>query len=69
MSMLQFDDDAARRSQRLSATPMNTVARDLTSSQSWVSIDEGDALARPYADGMFPAAVSTHAYECGAWRT
>src|SRR3954453_96109 len=112
MSMLQFDENAARRIQRLYSTPdvvqqraevlallaaqpgervldvgsgpgflvasladavgpsgavygvdqskpMNTVARDLTARQSWVSIDEGDALALPYADGRFDAAVST----------
>jgi ubiquinone/menaquinone biosynthesis C-methylase UbiE len=116
MSMLQFDDDAARRIQRVystpdvvhqraevlallaaqqgecvldvgsgpgflvasladavgpsgavhgldPSTPMNTVARDLTASQSWVIIDEGDALALPYADGLFDAAVSTQVYE------
>jgi arsenite methyltransferase len=116
MSMLQFDDDAARRIQRVystpdvvrqraevlallaaqpgervldvgsgpgflvasladavgpggavhgvdPSTPMNTVARGLTSGRSWVGIDEGDALALPYADGTFDAAVSTQVYE------
>jgi len=116
MSMLQFDDDAARRIHRVystpevvqqraevlallaaqpgervldvgsgpgflvasladavgpggavhgldPSTPMNTVARDLTASRSWVSIDDGDALALPYADGLFDAAVSTQVYE------
>ena len=41
---------------------MNIVARDLTARQSWVSIVEGDALALPYADGWFDAAVSTQVY-------
>src|SRR5690242_8008391 len=43
--------------------PMNAVARDLTSSRSWVGIAEGDALALPYAGGIFDAAVSTQVYE------
>jgi arsenite methyltransferase len=113
MSMLQFDDDAARRIQRVYSTPdviqqraevlalltaqpgervldigsgpgflvasladavgavhgldrsrpMNTVARDLTADWTWASIDEGDALASPYPDGTFDAAVSTQVYE------
>jgi len=45
------------------STPMNTVARDVTAGRSWVGIDEGDALALPYADGDFDAAVSTQVYE------
>ena len=116
MSMLQFDDDAARRIQRVYSTPdvvhqraevlallaaqpgervldigsgpgflvasladavgptgtvhgldpsapMNTIAREVTADRSWVSIDEGDALALPYAEGLFDAAVSTQVYE------
>jgi ubiquinone/menaquinone biosynthesis C-methylase UbiE len=116
MSMLQFDDDAARHIQRVYSTPdvvqqraevlallapqpgervldvgsgpgflvasladavgpggavhgldpsasMNAVARDVTTGRSWVGIDEGDALALPYADGDFDAAVSTQVYE------
>jgi arsenite methyltransferase len=116
MSMLQFDDDAARRIQRVYSTadvvqqraevlallavqpeervldvgsgpgylvasladavgpngavhgldqsmPMNTAARDLTADRPWVSIDEGDALALPYPDDTFDAAVSTQVYE------
>ena len=116
MSMLQFDDDSARRIQRVystsdvvqqrtevlalldaqpgervldvgsgpgylvasladavgpagavhgldPSTPMNTAARDLTADRPWVSIDEGDALALPYPDGTFDAAVSTQVYE------
>src|SRR3954447_26453693 len=45
------------------STPMNTVARGLPSGGSWVGIDEGDALALPYANGTFDAAVSTRVYE------
>ena len=30
---------------------------------AWVRIDEGDALALPYPDGAFDAAVSTQVYE------
>jgi arsenite methyltransferase len=116
MSTLQFDDDAARRIQRVYSTPdvvqqraevlallaaqpgecvldvgsgpgflvasladavgpggtvhgldqsmpMNAVARGLTASRSWVSIDEGDVLALPYADSVFDAAVSSQVYE------
>ena len=45
------------------STSMNAVARDVTAGRSWVGIDEGDALALPYADGHFDAAVSTQVYE------
>ena len=45
------------------STPMNTVARDLTADRPWVGIAEGDALALPYGDGSFDAAVSTQVYE------
>ena len=116
MSMLQFDEDAARQIQRIYSTPdvvrqraevlallaaqpgervldvgsgpgflvasladavgpggavhgldqsapMNAVARELLGTRPWVRIDEGDALALPYADGAFDAAVSTQVYE------
>jgi ubiquinone/menaquinone biosynthesis C-methylase UbiE len=116
MSMLQFDDSAARHIQRLYSTrdvvrqrarvldllaaqpgervldigsgpgflvasladavgaggavhgldqsaPMNAVARDQIASRPWASVDDGDALALPYADGSFDAAVSTQVYE------
>ena len=116
MSMLQFDEDAARHIQRVYSTPdvvqqraevlellaaqpgervldigsgpgflvasladavgpsgavhgldqsgpMNTVARDVIGTRPWVSIDEGDALALPYPDRAFDAAVSTQVYE------
>ena len=43
--------------------PMNTVARDMIGTRPWVSIDEGDALALPYPDRAFDAAVSTQVYE------
>jgi arsenite methyltransferase len=42
---------------------MNALARDLTADRPWVSIDEGDALALPYPDASFDAAVSTQVYE------
>ena len=45
------------------STPMNAVARDVTVIAPWVSIDEGDALALPYPDGAFDAAMSTQVYE------
>jgi arsenite methyltransferase len=116
MSMLQFDEDAARHIQRVYSTPdvvqqraevlallaarpgervldigsgpgllvasladavgpsgavhgldqsapMNAVARDMIGDRPWVSIGEGDALALPYPDGAFDAAVSTQVYE------
>src|SRR4051794_12439469 len=43
--------------------PMNAVARDLVGDRSWATIDDGDALALPYADGAFDAAVATQVYE------
>ncbi|MFC5994475.1 methyltransferase domain-containing protein [Pseudonocardia hispaniensis] len=46
-----------------SSASMNAVARELTSSRPWVSIDEGDATALPYPDAAFDAAVSTQVYE------
>ncbi|MEK6439626.1 methyltransferase domain-containing protein [Pseudonocardia sp. T1-2H] len=45
------------------SAPMNAVARGRTSRFPWVSVDEGDALALPYADATFDAAVSTQVYE------
>jgi arsenite methyltransferase len=42
---------------------MNAIARDVVGAQSWVGIDEGDALTLPYPDGAFDAAVSTQVYE------
>ena len=42
---------------------MNTTARDLTASQPWVSIDDGDALALPYPDDTFDAAAPAQVYE------
>ena len=42
---------------------MNAVARELTASRPWVSIDNGDALTLPYPDATFDAAVSTQVYE------
>lgn len=43
--------------------PMNTVARRVIGDRPWASIGEGDALALPYPDGAFDAAVSTQVYE------
>jgi arsenite methyltransferase len=45
------------------STAMNAVARELVASRPWVSIDVGDALALPYPDATFDAAVSTQVYE------
>ncbi len=42
---------------------MNATARDVIGARPWVSIDEGDAMALPYPDGAFDAAVSTQVYE------
>jgi ubiquinone/menaquinone biosynthesis C-methylase UbiE len=42
---------------------MNAVAREVNAPRPWVSIDEGDALALPYRDAAFDAAVSTQVYE------
>jgi hypothetical protein len=41
---------------------MNTLARDLTADQPWVSVDESDAPALPYATFDAPAG-STQVYE------
>jgi ubiquinone/menaquinone biosynthesis C-methylase UbiE len=45
------------------SAPMNALARTRTAGRPWVHIDEGDAVALPYPDGMFDAAVSTQVYE------
>ncbi|WP_300011563.1 methyltransferase domain-containing protein [Pseudonocardia sp.] len=42
---------------------MNGLARARTADRPWVRIDEGDALALPYPDACFDAAVSTQVYE------
>jgi arsenite methyltransferase len=45
------------------SAPMNALARARTAGKPWVSIDHGDAVALPYEDGTFDAAVSTQVYE------
>lgn len=45
------------------SAPMNALARARCASRPWVRIDEGDALALPYPDGSFDAAVATQVYE------
>ncbi|GAA3104804.1 hypothetical protein GCM10010464_79990 [Pseudonocardia yunnanensis] len=42
---------------------MNELAAARTSGTPWAHIDEGDAVALPYPDGTFDAAVSTQVYE------
>jgi ubiquinone/menaquinone biosynthesis C-methylase UbiE len=42
---------------------MNGLARTRTAAHPWVRIDDGDALALPYPDATFDAAVSTQVYE------
>jgi arsenite methyltransferase len=42
---------------------MNALARELTAGHPHVRIDDGDALALPYPDAEFDAAVSTQVYE------
>ena len=42
---------------------MNALAGARTSSMPWVRIDDGDAVALPYPDDAFDAAVSTQVYE------
>ena len=45
------------------SAPMNTIAREVIGDKPWVTLDEGDAMALPYPDGAFDAAVSTQVYE------
>jgi len=45
------------------SAPMNALAAELTADRPWVHIDTGDALALPYPDATFDAAVSTQVYE------
>ncbi|WP_028923827.1 methyltransferase domain-containing protein [Pseudonocardia acaciae] len=42
---------------------MNALAAARTRELPWAHIDEGDAVALPYANGTFDAAVSTQVYE------
>lgn len=42
---------------------MNSLAAARTTDMPWVHLDEGDANALPFPDGMFDAAVSTQVYE------
>jgi arsenite methyltransferase len=42
---------------------MNALARARCGGCPWITIDDGDALAMPYPDGSFDAAVSTQVYE------
>ena len=42
---------------------MNALAAARTDGVSWVRIDDGDAVALPFPDGGFDAAVSTQVYE------
>jgi arsenite methyltransferase len=42
---------------------MNALAAARTYGMPWVRIGEGDAVALPYPDGVFDAAVSTQSYE------
>lgn len=43
--------------------PMNALASARVADRQWASIDTGDALALPYPDAAFDAAVSTQVYE------
>ncbi|MBO0876880.1 MAG: methyltransferase domain-containing protein [Pseudonocardia sp.] len=45
------------------STAMNGLAAARNRERPWVHIDEGDAIALPYAEGTFDAAVSTQVYE------
>ena len=45
---------------------MNALAAARTDAMPWVYIDGGDAVALPYPDGAFDAAVSTQVHECVA---
>jgi arsenite methyltransferase len=42
---------------------MNALAAARTHGMPWVRIGDGDAVALPYPDGVFDAAVSTQSYE------
>jgi SAM-dependent methyltransferase len=42
---------------------MNSIAAARVADHAWARIDTGDALALPYPDGTFDAAVSTQVYE------
>jgi arsenite methyltransferase len=42
---------------------MNALAAGRTDGMPWVHIDDGDAVALPYPDDTFDAAVSTQVYE------
>jgi arsenite methyltransferase len=42
---------------------MNALAAARTDGMPWARIDDGDAVALPYPDGAFDAAVSTQVYE------
>jgi arsenite methyltransferase len=42
---------------------MNAIARSRSASRPWIRIDDGDAVALPYSDASFDAAVSTQVYE------
>jgi arsenite methyltransferase len=43
--------------------PMNALARARNAARPWAHIDEGHALALPYADATFDVAVSTQVFE------
>jgi ubiquinone/menaquinone biosynthesis C-methylase UbiE len=45
------------------STPMNALARARAADRPWLHVDEGDAVALPYGDAAFDAAVSTQVYE------
>jgi ubiquinone/menaquinone biosynthesis C-methylase UbiE len=45
------------------SSAMNALAAARTDGMSWVRVDDGDAVALPFPDGGFDAAVSTQVYE------
>lgn len=45
------------------SAPMNALATARTAGKPWAHVDEGDAVALPYPDGSFDAAVVTQVYE------
>jgi arsenite methyltransferase len=45
------------------SSAMNALAGARSAGMPWIRIDEGDALALPYPDDAFDAAVSTQVYE------